>query len=87
MVKLGKSWYSPVYTINAREVKKIKDQEIFSVEKVDDYFSYKLQGKVISDQEAKIKIGGFIIEIDIPLPGDINIGDYISFICDRLDIY
>jgi len=55
-----------------------------SVEKKGENFEYKFLGKVIDKEH--IKIGEFTIQLDVPLPKDIEEG-YISFECERVDIW
>lgn len=56
----------------------------FSIKKIDDYYSYHLQGEVI-DMTPKIRIGNIIICLDNPLPKDIKEGEYIELLVGRLD--
>lgn len=77
----------PLYTLNAKEIYSLNGEGIFSVEKKGTAFEYKLAGCVISKASNQVKVGEFIIQLDTPLPNDIEIGDYISFICDRIDLY
>jgi len=56
----------------------------YSVEKKGESFEYKFSGKVIYKEH--IKIGEFIIQLDVPLPKNIEEG-YISFKCERVDIW
>ena len=41
-------------------------------------------GKVLT--EDVIQLAGFHIVLDAPLPGDIGVGKYIQFFCDRLSL-
>ena len=47
-------------------------------------FGYFVIGIVDSVEESIIRVGHFSIEID-DLPGDIIVGDWVSFCCGRLD--
>ena len=77
---------SPLHTLSARDIFKLTNIEKMSVEKVG-VFDYKLTGRVIDKEKNQIRIGEFILELDSPLPNDIKINDYISVICDRIDLY
>lgn len=76
----------PLYTLHAEHIYLLKDEDVFSVEKEGTGFSYSLSGCVIDKENNQIKVGEFILELDSPLPGDIGIGDYVSFVCARIDI-
>jgi len=77
----------PLYTLNAEEIFKLDAEEKFSLKTEKDSLNYMITGRLIDKVKCRVKIGDFIIELDNPIPGDIHIGDYISFICDRVDIY
>lgn len=77
----------PIYCLNVSNLVKVEKSE-YSIEKLDDYFAYRLIGKLIDKQYEKVKLGELLLELDNNvLPGDINEGDFISFCCQRLDIY
>ncbi|MDX2247573.1 MAG: hypothetical protein SF052_12390 [Bacteroidia bacterium] len=77
----------PLFTLNAKEIYSLNNIETFSVEREGDTFEHKFSGRVINKESNQILVGEFIIQIDVSLPNDINIGDYVSFICDRIDLY
>lgn len=66
----------------------IEDVREFEVNKLNSTFAYKLAGELINKEECVVAIGDIriIIEKD-KLPGDVKVGDYISFNCKRIDIY
>lgn len=84
---LGDDVSLPVYTLNAKDIYSLNGEEIFSVEKGEMAFEYKLSGRVVNKNSNQIKVGEFIIQLDWPLPDDIKTGDYVSFVCDRIDLY
>lgn len=85
--EIGNILDQPLYTLNAREVFRLNHEERFSVEKIEGAFSYRLAGRVVDKDQNQIKIGEFTIELDNPLPNDVQVGNYVYFICDRIDIY
>ena len=85
--ELGSTVPQPLYTLNAREIFRLDGEERFSVVKEEGSYDYKLAGRVIGKNENQVKVGEFILELDNPLPNDIQFGNYVSFICDRIDIY
>ncbi|MDV4027512.1 hypothetical protein CMT46_03440 [Elizabethkingia anophelis] len=62
------------------------EDRIFMVESNDDNFKYRLTGQVINKENNYIRIGDFTISLDTSLPNDIEEGDFISCICDRIDL-
>ena len=57
----------------------------FCIEKTDvSYYSYKIQGKFIGNKI--VKIGEINIFVDGYIPADIQIDEFISFYCMRIDL-
>lgn len=84
---VGNNIELPVYTLNAREIFSLKGEEEDAIEKKINSYEHKFTGRVIDKDMSQIKSGKFIIQLDMPLPNDIIIGDYVTFLCDRVDIY
>ena len=76
-----------LYTFNAKKIYKLNLERIFLVENEKGTFIHKLIGEVINKDKNRVKVGEFILELDSSLPGDVQNGNYISFICERIDIY
>nr|WP_223251658.1 hypothetical protein [Bacillus sp. LLTC93] len=76
----------PIYCLNVSDLVKVEMTE-YRIEKLDDNFSYRFIGQLIDKHDEKVKIGELLLELDNNLPGDIAEGDFISFSCQRLDIY
>lgn len=74
-----------IHTLNATDI--CKTDENVSIIKTDSSFGYSLVGEAIDVLKRQVKIGEFIIELDNPLPNDIKEGNYISFNCERIDIW
>jgi hypothetical protein len=77
----------PLHSLNTQEIYIQKHEKKVSIQREGESFKYKLSGRVINNVSNHVKIGEFIIALDVPLPGDIEISNYISLTCDRLDIY
>ena len=77
----------PLYTLNATNIYKVAADEGFYAERIGLDFEYKIVGCVLNKEYNQIEIGEFIIELDVPLPNDIHVGEGVSFICDRIDLY
>lgn len=77
----------PLYSLNAKGIYSLNGEERFSVERTGMAFEYELSGRVINKDCNQVKVGEFIIQLDSSLPNDIEVGDYVSFACDRIDIY
>lgn len=75
----------PIHSVNTKNIL-ISDN--YSLENVNSYhFEYNISGCVMDKDKGIIKVGNFFIEVDEPLPRDIKKGDFISFQCDRLDLW
>ena len=62
--------------------------ENFHIHNIQDTFKHQIIGKLLDKEKGIITVGDFIIEIDNNLiPKDINNEDYISFECERIDIW
>ncbi|MGL6129973.1 hypothetical protein [Chryseobacterium artocarpi] len=85
--KKGDKVPQPLYALNVKEIFSLKEEAISVVKKNGSTLEQYLSGYVIDKINNHVKIGEFIIEFDTPLPNDIEENDYISFCCDRIDIY
>ncbi len=83
--KQGQIINSEFGALNSSNIYRI-DSDKFRIEKLQDFFAYRIGGKVICMKECIIQIGSFHIKLDDYLPGDLVEGEYISFECDRLDL-
>lgn len=76
-----------IYCYNNSNVEKVDSNE-FKVEKLYQPFAYKMIGKVIDKKELIVRIGDVKIQLEEgSIPRDIEENDYISFYCQRIDIY
>jgi len=75
---------NPIYCLNVSDLMKAEKPK-YTIEKLDEYFSYRFTGKLVHKE--KVLVGKFILELDNEIPGDINDGDFITFLCQRLDIF
>lgn len=57
----------------------------YSVTKLSQYYAYLLTAQVYSKHANIAYIGGLRINIDAHIPDDISVGEYISFVVQRLD--
>ena len=76
----------PLYAINTNNIKH-SYEKTYLVEKIGENFEYRFLGYILDKVKGNIKIGKFIIQLDIPLPKDMKEKEYISFQCDRIDIW
>lgn len=75
-----------ITTLFANNIVKVHSCE-YLIQKLNDYYSYCLQAEVIDKNLPKVCIGKIIIELDMPLPKDINLGDFIRFNVSRLNCF
>jgi hypothetical protein len=85
--KIGHVVKEALHAFNVKEVYKVGEEENFLAKKLHEEFEYKLVGKVIDKEKVQVKVGDFVIELDCPFPGDIELGDYVSVLCGRIDLY
>ena len=77
---------SPLNTLFAENIVRAGKTEYAIEKNPNEPFSYFLTGELIDRENQIIKIGEFHIELDTALPQGINIGEYISLSCDRIDL-
>lgn len=76
-----------LHAYNLSEISQL-EQHNTKIIKLSGTFNYLVEGKIIDKKLQLIKIGGITIDIsDSYLPNDINEGDYISFECERIDLW
>ena len=63
----------------------IVDEKKHLIKKENDYYAYRLQGKVLQTMPPAMEIGKIYIFIDSPLPQDIQKDDFIELFVQRLD--
>ncbi|NER13108.1 hypothetical protein GWK08_06635 [Leptobacterium flavescens] len=85
--KKGEQLTGPIYALDPTEIIRLETPNSH-IKKLDESFDYLIEGELVDKKSGLMKIGDIMIEIDGRfIPGDIVNGDYISFRCDRLDIY
>ena len=62
-------------------------QKTYSIYKHKNFYEYTLIGEVIRLNKPTVCIGKLVINLDIPLPKDIIVGDFIEFKTKRLDCF
>ena len=67
----------------AKEIMLVEDNK-YRLKKLSDYYSYYFQGKLVAKN--MVKIDDIYIEITDYIPKDIQLGEYISFKCERVDL-
>lgn len=72
-------------TFLAKNIMIAREHE-FKINKLQDYYSYKLQGKLLDAERNLFAIGDIIIKLDGYIPKDIINGDYIELECVRIDL-
>ncbi|MEC1262367.1 hypothetical protein P9D34_18475 [Bacillus swezeyi] len=75
----------PIYCHDVTDLVKA-EKEVHLIEKLDGHFEYSFTGELVDKQLELVKIGQFLLELDTDWPGDIEDGDFVSFISKRLDI-
>jgi hypothetical protein len=78
------------YNINCYDSINLQKQkgELYNLEKLSEFYSYKVYGKVIDRLKGLVKVGGFMFFLDKNFfPGGINESDFVEFECSRFDLY
>lgn len=83
--QVGETILTPLQAFDTEHIS-ISDEEFFLLLKLEDHFSYKVVGKLEEKSQGLIGVEGMEIEVDAPIPGDINEGTFVSFTCRRLDL-
>jgi len=77
----------PVYCYNNKNVVRSFSEE-YDTEKLEEKFSYKLVGKLTDKKNYLVNIGDLALQLEVgSLPKDILENEYVSFYCQRIDIY
>ena len=84
---IGDIIHLPLHTLNAKNVFSLTGDEVFFVERLSSGFEYKISGRVVNENLNQVQIGKFIIELDVSFPNDIRLDSFVSFVCDRIDLY
>lgn len=61
------------------------DEAKETIQKMPEYYAYRLVAEVADQKEGMAHIGGLSIHLDSYIPNDIQKGDYVSFSVMRLD--
>ncbi|GIN75381.1 MULTISPECIES: hypothetical protein [Bacillus] len=83
--KVDSNLEEPINCFEVTELVKA-DKKVYMIEKLDGHFEYRFTGQLVDRQLETVKVGQFLIELDTDWPGDIENGDFVSFISKRLDI-
>lgn len=77
-----------IQVLNPTDIIKIENQA-YSAKKLSDTLNYEIKGKLIDKNKGLILLGNIVLEFDNSdlIPNDIVKDEFISFKCDRLDIY
>ncbi|KRQ88047.1 hypothetical protein ABG79_00214 [Caloramator mitchellensis] len=83
----GRILNEPIYCFNNKNVVKSLENK-YVVEKLSESFAYKLTGKFTNKHDCLVQLGEIIIQLEQGvIPNDIEVGEYINFYCQRLDLY
>lgn len=84
-LEMRKEWVAPLECLNVYEIYADNSEEKLS--KVG-FFEYEIVGKLVNRNKGIVTVGNLYFHIDATLiPKDINEGQYIFFVVDRIDIY
>lgn len=88
-VQLNETYTEPLHAVDIENLMKVNVED--ASEKIvrlnDSYFSQYFVARVLNINEGLVKVGGILIEFDVPIPGWANEGDLVEFKCSRLDLW
>lgn len=85
--KKGEELTEPLHALDTDRIVRLEVPSLY-VKKLNKPFDYLIQGKLIDKSSGIIELGDIVIEIGRhAVPGDLKNDEYISCVCDRLDIY
>ncbi len=84
--KVDDSLVEPLLAINVKGIAKIDGNFQVAIDRQGASFAHDVVAEVIDSKARLVSVDSIIIELDDPLPGDINSGDVIQFSCGRLDV-
>lgn len=83
----GEQLTEPLSALDPDKVVRLETPRLH-IKKLDNTFDYLIEGKLIDKESGHVRLGEIIIAVGShAIPGDLEDGDYISFICDRLDTH
>ncbi len=84
--KVDDSLVEPLLAINVKGIAKIDGNFQVAIDRQGASLAHDVIAEVIDSKARLVSVDSIIIELDDPLPGDINSGDVIQFSCGRLDV-
>lgn len=84
-LSIGDVLEQPLYAIFTSNIQRSLIQN-YKIEKYLDNYSYYITAQLFNLEENILKLGNIFLELDMPIPIDIKLGEYITFYCDRIDI-
>ena len=60
------------------------DTRDFLLRKMDSPYAYEIVGQVHNKEKSIIRVGNLLFTADSEVPGDLNNGDWVQFVTDRL---
>lgn len=63
------------------------DASEFSVQRIRSTLGYKICAKAIDIELGIVVVGAIRLELDLPLPGGVEVNSFVRFICQRIDLF
>jgi hypothetical protein len=83
--EIGENIYQPLHGIFCENIYRALENKMLIQKVGNGYFRHIGVGEIISHVRKLIRIGGLFIILEI-LPKDLRDGEYVEFICGRLDL-
>ncbi len=75
----------PLLAFETKGIEKIASSSL-NFNRINSTLKYEICGQVMDFEKGIVSVGLILLELSAPLPGDINVGDTIRFICERIDL-
>lgn len=76
---------SSLLVMGAKSIVRMTASEV-SIRQVGEGFTHEIVGVVADRAAPQVKVGDLLLELDVPLPGDVEEGDVVGFIAERIDL-
>ncbi|WP_239987911.1 hypothetical protein [Pseudomonas syringae] len=76
----------PLLAVSIKNIAKMRSDSQPYIRCLRDSLAHEFLAEVTNLEKSLVVAGTFIVELDDPLPGDISLGDMISFSCGRIDV-
>lgn len=85
-IEVGQVLTVPILALDCFTPIRISAVEAHQIRRIHQSFAHDIVGTVENRDQGWVRVGEFLIEIDAGLPLDIQNGETVAFVCERLDL-